>query len=127
MTQGFEGGAEVRRLPGIGGTGGSRPSGPGQLRGLGHAVKVEPSVQSRASLQKAGTERHFVLAPIHHRFVIGQGGFDVVVHVLGGTGCYQVQHMISWQSGVFDDPAQAMGSEATPGGNPQFEVTILEQ
>ena len=127
MTQRFKGRAEVRRLPGIGGTGGSSPSGPGQLRGLGHAVKVEPSVQSRASLQKAGTERHFVLAPIHHRFVAGQGGFDVVVHVLGGTGRYQVQHVVSGQIGIFDDPTQAMSPEAAPGGNPQFKVTILEQ
>ena len=51
----------------------------------------------------------------------------MVVHVLGGAGCYQVQHVVSGQIRVFDDPAQAMGSEATPGGNPQFEVTILEQ
>jgi hypothetical protein len=51
----------------------------------------------------------------------------VVVHVLGGTGRYQVQHVVSGQIGIFDDPAEAMSPEAAPGGNPQFEVTILEQ
>ena len=49
-------------------------------------IEIEARVHEVVPAQPARLEGNFVFLPVHHRLSVAQGGLEVIVHVLGGSG-----------------------------------------
>ena len=81
----------------------------------GTAVKVKPGMQLVAAGDPACTEGNLIAATVGNR--AGQGGLDLVVHVLGRACGHDPQYLVAGISGFIDDGAVAVIAAQTPGGS----------
>ena len=94
--------------------------------GPGHAREVKPGVKPTRAGDPAGSEGNLIVPAVHDRAPVCQGGFDLVVHVLGDTGGNHAQDLVTGVIRIGDDFALAVVTAQSPVVGSVFKVGIRE-
>ena len=119
-----ERGPDICGIAGVPGTGRAGQIRHRQSRGFGDTIEIEPCIQEIVPSQPSGAERDFVNLAIRHRVATSVSRFDMVMHVLLGTGGDDVEHMIGHVVGINLDAAPVVIAQDAPAGQAIFEIAI---